>query len=157
MPRKEQGWITFQVSEQERKLLDELSEKLQRTKTEILRELVRGLNQRSWRSPEKQIPTIYVSPQSIPTKQRSFEGANAHSIEITSPKKPLKVSSPNILKGIVTQVIRTGISSQVTLKVVHEVELTSIMTTASADDLELYEGTEVYAVINPCFLILGRE
>ncbi len=137
-------------------LLDELSEKLHRTKTKILRELVRGLNQRSWRSPERQTPA-YVSPQSIPTKKQQEKDVDTHSREITSPKKPLKVGSHNILKGVVTQVTRTGVSSQVTLKVVHEVELTSIMTTASADELELYEGTEVYAVINPCFLILGRE
>jgi molybdopterin-binding protein len=146
MPRKEQGWITFQVSEQERKLLDELAEKLQRTKTEILRELVRGLDQLQARS-----------PQSIPSKKQEAKEIQTHYIEITHCNKPLKVSSGNILKGVVTEVIRTGVSSQVTLKVVHEVELISIMTTTSADELELCEGTEAYAVINPCLVTLGRE
>ncbi|MBW4597670.1 MAG: TOBE domain-containing protein [Brasilonema angustatum HA4187-MV1] len=63
------------------------------------------------------------------------------------------LSSHNILQGVVTQVIRTEISTQVTLKVVQDVELTSIIATASAEQLELYEGTEAYAVINP-FLFL---
>ncbi|NEQ19777.1 MAG: transporter [Microcoleus sp. SIO2G3] len=156
MPRKEQGWITFQVSEQERKLLDELSQKLQRTKTEILRELVRGLNQLQARSPQGQT-SVCVSPQSRPSKKQPEKDPDTHYIEITSSKKSLKVSSHNILKGVVTQVIRTEVSSQVTLKVVHEVELTSIITTASVDELELCEGTEAYAVINPCSLTLGRE
>ena len=44
MPRKDQGWVTFQTSEEERKILEEFCQNSQRTKTEILRELVRGLN-----------------------------------------------------------------------------------------------------------------
>ncbi|BAZ09124.1 Molybdenum-pterin binding protein [Calothrix sp. NIES-4071] len=43
MPRKEQGWITFQTLEEERELLEEYCQQSQRTKTEILRELVRNL------------------------------------------------------------------------------------------------------------------
>ncbi|NEQ28276.1 MAG: transporter, partial [Microcoleus sp. SIO2G3] len=41
MPRKEQGWVTFQTSDEERRILEEFSKQSQRTKTEILRELVR--------------------------------------------------------------------------------------------------------------------
>ena len=55
MPRKEQGWVTFQTSDEERKLLDEFCQLSQRTKTEILRELVRGLGKESL--PSAQIPT----------------------------------------------------------------------------------------------------
>lgn len=47
MPRKDQGWVTFQTSEEERKILEEFCQNSQRTKTEILRELVRGLKQYS--------------------------------------------------------------------------------------------------------------
>ena len=59
MPRKEQGWVTFQTSEEERKLLDEFCQLSQRTKTEILRELVRGLGKQSPHKAE------------TPTKQRA--------------------------------------------------------------------------------------
>ncbi|NWF62492.1 MAG: TOBE domain-containing protein [Fischerella sp.] len=146
MPRKEQGWITFQASEEERKILEELSQESQRTKTEILRELVRGLSQHSSRS-----------PQSIPTKQTHQKDADTHKAEVTTSKKPLKVSSRNVLKGVVTKVIRGEVSSQVTLKVVHEVELTSIITTASAEELEIDEGTEAYAVIKSNDIVIAKD
>lgn len=45
MPRKEQGWITFQASTEERTLLEQYCRRTQRTKTEVLRELVRSLRQ----------------------------------------------------------------------------------------------------------------
>ncbi|MBP5974186.1 TOBE domain-containing protein [Brasilonema sp. CT11] len=163
MPRKNQGWITFQVSDQERKILDELSKKLQCTKTAILRELIRGLEFNSWRYAKRQASGLSpfgrlpagASPQSIPTKKQSEKNADTHYIDITSSKKPLKISSHNILQGVVTQVIRTEVSTQVTLKVVQEVDLTSIIATTSADELELHEGTEAYALINPCVISLG--
>lgn len=143
MPRKEQGWITFQVSNDERKLLEELSEKLQRTKTEILREMLRGLNQ------------PLSSRQSISVKNNN--NTNNHSTKIANSDSHLKVSSNNIFKGVVTKVVRTEITSKVTLKVVHEVELTSIIATDSADELELYEGTEVYAVINSNNIVIAKN
>ncbi len=146
MPRKEQGWITFQTSDEERKILEEFCQNSQRTKTEILRELVRGLNTDS-------------SPPSapIPTKQTKKKNADTPQIEFSTQKKALKVSSRNILKGVVKQVIRGEVSSQVTLKVIHEVELTSVITTAAADDLELYEGTEAYALIKSNDIAIAKE
>lgn len=140
MPRKEQGWITFQTSEEERKLLEEFCQQSQRTKTEILRELVRGLNKDSSSPP---IPT----PQKEPIDAKTGE----------PPKKPLKISSRNVLRGIVTKVTRGEVSSQVTLKVVHEVELTSIITTASADELELAEGIEAYALIKSSDITIAKD
>jgi len=86
MARKEQGWITFQASEEERKLLDELSKKSHRTKTEILRELVSGLEQHYMRS-----------PKSIPTKKQQKKDAATDFIQINNSPKNLKISSHNIL------------------------------------------------------------
>ena len=45
MPRKEQGWITFQASPEERALLEQYCRQAQRSKTEVLRELIRSLRQ----------------------------------------------------------------------------------------------------------------
>jgi len=88
MPRKAQGWVTFQISEEERQILEEFCQNSQRTKTEILRELVRGLKQYS--AP----PILLSNPQEkAETKNPEFE--------IISPKKTLKVSSRNVLKGVV--------------------------------------------------------
>lgn len=44
MPIKKQGWITFQSSEDERNLLEQYCQESQRSKTEVLRELVRSLH-----------------------------------------------------------------------------------------------------------------
>ena len=145
MPRKEQGWITFQTSDEERKILEDFCQQSQRTKTEILRELVRGLN------------TLSSPPQApVPTKQTRKKNGDTQ-IEISEKKKPLKISSRNILKGVVQQVIRGEVSSQVTIKVIDEVELTSVITTASVDDLELYEGTEAYALIKSNDITIAKE
>ncbi|WP_414553141.1 TOBE domain-containing protein [Anabaena sp. CCY 0017] len=146
MPRKEQGWVTFQTSEEERKILEEFCQHSQRTKTEILRELVRSLDE-------------YTSSASSPIPTKSREKKNADSLEVENipPKRPLKVSSRNILKGVVKQVVRGEVSTQVTLRVVHEVELTSIITTNAADELEIIEGTEAYAVIKSNDIAIAKD
>ncbi|MFH7023926.1 MAG: molybdopterin-binding protein [Heteroscytonema crispum UTEX LB 1556] len=151
MPRKEQGWITFQTSEEERKLLEEFCQLSQRTKTEILRELVRGLGQHS--SP----------PAPLPTKLENVELANGGKEQLTtemqtvSEKKPLKVSSRNILKGVVKRIVTGPVNSEVTLEIIHKVELTSIINSVSAENLELSEGKEAYAVIKSNDIVIARE
>lgn len=50
MPRKEQGWITFQASREERALLEKYCRQNQRTKTEVLRELIRSLKREEHKS-----------------------------------------------------------------------------------------------------------
>lgn len=146
MPRKEQGWVTFQTSEEERKILEEFCQHSQRTKTEILRELVRSLDGHT-----------SSSPPPIPTKSREKKNADSLEVETIAPKRPLKVSSRNILKGVVKQVVKGEVSTQVTLRVVHEVELTSIITTNAADELEIIEGTEAYAVIKSNDIAIAKD
>ncbi|MEH2116352.1 TOBE domain-containing protein [Nostoc sp.] len=147
MPRKEQGWVTFQTSEDERKILEEFCEQSQRTKTEILRELVRSLTQQS---------SVPISPS---TQQEEQENIYTQKPEIESnlQKKSLKVSSRNILKGVVKRVVYGAVNSEVTLEIIHRVELTSIITRASAEELELSEGKEAYAVIKSNDIVIARE
>ena len=147
MPRKEQGWVTFQTSEDERKILEEFCEQSQRTKTEILRELVRSLNQHS---------PAPISPPSQQEKQEDTYTQKSET-ESTIQKKSLKVSSRNILKGVVKRVIYGAVNSEVTLEIIHKVELTSIITRASAEELELSEGKEAYAVIKSNDIVIARE
>ncbi|WP_016949923.1 molybdopterin-binding protein [Anabaena sp. PCC 7108] len=144
MPRKEQGWVTFQTSEEEKKILEEFCQHSQRTKTEILRELVRGLNKYS--SP----------PVSLPTSQEHVE-THTSELEIMNPKKPLKVSSRNVLKGVVKRVTTGTVNTEVTLEIVHRVELTSMITRVSAEELELVEGAEAYAVIKSNDIVIAKE
>ncbi|MBD2447109.1 TOBE domain-containing protein [Nostoc sp. FACHB-152] len=145
MPRKEQGWITFQTSEEERKILEEFCQDSQRTKTEILRELVRGLNKQT---------TAQVS---IPTKKADKAVAQAPELEIPTQKKPLKVSSRNILKGVIKKVVTGAVNCEVTLEIVHKVELTSMITKTSAEELGLAEGEEAYAVIKSNDIVIAKE
>ncbi|RUT02149.1 hypothetical protein DSM106972_062240 [Dulcicalothrix desertica PCC 7102] len=153
MPRKEQGWITFQTSEDERKILEEFCHSSQRTKTEVLRELLRNLTDKSSQSP---IPTEYESEIRIPTQEKPID-TNVSFIEASIKKKPLKVSSRNLLKGVVTEVKNGPVNSEVTLEVVHKVKLTSVITRVSADELELDIGKEAYAVIKSTDIVIASE
>ena len=144
MPRKDQGWVTFQTSEEERKILEEFCQNSQRTKTEILRELVRGLKQYSAQSISSS-----TSPEQAETKHPEWE--------IVSPKKTLKVSSRNVLKGVVKRVTTGSVNTEVTLEIVHKVELTSMITRVSAEELELSEGTEAYAVIKSNDIVIAKD
>ncbi|MBD2612703.1 MAG: TOBE domain-containing protein [Nostoc sp. ZfuVER08] len=146
MPRKEQGWVTFQTSEEERKILEEFCEQSQRTKTEILRELVRSLNQHS--SPP-------ISLTGKPEEEEIY--TQKPELESNIPKKSLKVSSRNILKGVVKRVVYGAVNSEVTIEIIHKVELTSIITRASAEELELAVGKEAYAVIKSNDIVIARE
>lgn len=144
MPRKEQGWVTFQTSEEERKILEEFCQQSHRTKTEILRELVRGLNKYS--SPPTALPT-----------EPGQEAETEITTKTSSEKKPLKVSSRNVLRGIVKRVTTGAVNTEVTLEIIHRVELTSMITRVSAEELELTEGTEAYAVIKSNDIVIARE
>lgn len=127
--------------------MEEFCDLSQRTKTEILRELVRSLNQHS--SPSNPLPTINTEEENI--------YAQKPQIEITIQKKALKVSSRNILKGVVKRVVTGAVNSEVTLEIVHKVELTSIITRVSVEELDLSEGKEAYAVIKSNDIVIARE
>jgi molybdopterin-binding protein len=161
MPRKDQGWITFQTSEEERQLLEEICQMSQRTKTEVLRELLRGLRDTS------STPTAEPQQnQAIPRtaqRSRSTSVKIEHQSPVASPPseshlpKSLKVSSRNVLEGRVKQIIKGPVSTEVTLEIVHRVELTSTITTTSADALELAAGKTAYAVIKSSDVVIAME
>ncbi len=54
MPRKDQGWITFQLSLEERQLLEQYCKRFQRTKTDVLRSLLRSLQEQLLKEQRKQ-------------------------------------------------------------------------------------------------------
>lgn len=147
MPRKEQGWITFQSSEEERKILEEYCQQSQRTKTDILRELLRSLNQQS-------------SSQSLPSNQEVVEDSNTSQIEVlpqNSELRAMKVSARNVIKGTVKQVVMGAINTEVKLEIAPKVELISVITRASAEALNLAEGKEAYAVIKSSNIMIAME
>jgi molybdopterin-binding protein len=148
MPRKEQGWITFQSSEEERKILEQYCQQSQRSKTEILRELVRSLTQQS------------PSPQPPASKQGRQEDSGTSSRESFSQNpelKAMKVSARNVLKGTVKRVVTGSVNTEVTMEIASNVELISIITRASAEQLDLSEGKEAYAVIKSSNIMIAME
>ena len=134
-------------------ILEEFCHSSQRTKTEVLRELLRNLTDKSSQS---SIPTEYESETRIPTPEKLTD-TNVSFIEASIQKKPLKVSSRNLLKGVVTEVKNGPVNSEVTLEVVHKVKLTSVITRVSADELELDIGKEAYAVIKSTDIVIASE
>lgn len=145
MPRKQQGWITFQSSEEERKILEQYCQQSQRTKTEVLRQLLRSLSE--------ELPAPPSSYQ-----QERQENSSASKTQLSQkPLKAMKVSARNVLKGTVKRVVRGAVNAEVTLEIAPEVELISIITKASAEQLDLSEGKEAYAVIKSSNIMMAME
>lgn len=148
MPRKQQGWITFQSSEAERQMLEQHCQHSQRSKTEVLRELVRSLSQ--------PLPSAFKPP----SQQRVPDPVDPLEIELLSQPlkdKPMKLSARNILKGTVKQLVTGAVNTEVTLEIAPGIEITSIITRASAEQLGLAEGKEAYAVIKSSNVMMAVD
>lgn len=148
MPRKEQGWITFQSSEEERQILEEYCQQSQRTKTEILRELVRSLHESS------------TPPQKSQTRRSRQKNSGEHQKEPFSPPsdyKAMKVSARNVFKGTIKRIVTGAVNAEVKLEIVPGVELTAIITSTSAEELGLVEGKQAYAVIKSSNVMIAME
>uniref|UniRef100_B8HS12 TOBE domain protein n=1 Tax=Cyanothece sp. (strain PCC 7425 / ATCC 29141) TaxID=395961 RepID=B8HS12_CYAP4 len=150
MPRKEQGWITFQSSEEERRILEQVCQQTQRTKTEILREMIRQMGSS-------------VSPDSIDTPTIDFaeeveEEAEAE-IGAVNPAalQHIQISARNVLRAKVKRIVRGSVNAEVTLAIAPGVELVSIVTRTSADNLGLKKGKEVYAVIKSSSVMIAAS
>ena len=136
MPRKEQGWITFQSSEEERQILEQYCQESQRSKTDILRELLRNLTSNTVKTPKK--------AQNIPPE-----------VDLTQAME-LRFSARNMLRGVIKQVIWGAVNVEIKLEVAPGLELISVITKASAEELGLEEGLEVYAVIKSNNIMIAR-
>lgn len=146
MPRKEQGWITFQSSEEERQILEQHCQQSQRTKTEVLRELVRGLN--SQVSSLSELPIQQRQKDSDMTEIELFRKLEARAV---------KISARNIFKGTVKQLVVGAVNTEVILEIAPGVEITSMITRASAEQLGLAEGKEAYAVIKSSNVMIAVD
>jgi molybdopterin-binding protein len=127
VPRKDQGWITFQLPEAERQLLESYCDRTQRSKTDVLRELVRSL--------DRELPAVEPSPTSqTPISQ---------GLEI----RAMRVSARNVFPAIVRQVKLGSISAEILLQIAPNVEAVSVITRSSAEALQLTEGRHAYVTI----------
>jgi molybdopterin-binding protein len=127
VPRKDQGWITFQLPEAERQLIEGYCDRTQRSKTDVLRELVRSL--------DRELPAVEPSPTSqTPISQ---------GLEI----RAMRVSARNVFPAIVRQVKLGSISAEILLQIAPNVEAVSVITRSSAEALQLTEGRHAYVTI----------
>ncbi|WP_373541175.1 molybdopterin-binding protein [Chamaesiphon sp.] len=129
MPRKDQGWITFQLPEAERQLLESYCERMQRSKTDVLRQLVRGL--------DRELSDLSLQ---IATPQKS---APTRNLEI----RAMRVSARNVFPAIVKQVRLGSINAEILLEIAPNVEAVSVITRSSAEALELTAGKPAYVTI----------
>jgi molybdopterin-binding protein len=129
MPSKDRGWITFQLPEAERQMLERYCEHMQRSKTDVLRQLVRTL--------DREMPTL--STQSTTSKSQPLHR--------DSEIKAMRVSARNVFPAIVKQVRLGSVNAEIVLEIAPNVEAVSVITRYSAEMLRLKEGRQAYATI----------
>jgi len=132
MPRKDQGWITFQASPEEREILETYCQQTQRSKTEVLRALVRQL------AAQEGLNAAPVAPSIAPARTPELP---------SSRPLPFQVSARNLLPGRITNLQHDGINTEVTLEVAPQAEITSVITSTSAQRLGLMVGKWVFAMV----------
>jgi len=69
----------------------------------------------------------------------------------------MKLSARNILKGKVKQIKTGSVNDEVIIELAGGIEITSVITKASAENLCLAEGKEVYAIIKASNVMLGVD
>ncbi len=69
----------------------------------------------------------------------------------------MKISARNVFKGKVKQITRGAVNSEVVIEIAGGTEITSIITNASVDNLELKEGSKAFAVIKASSVMIAVD
>jgi len=69
----------------------------------------------------------------------------------------MRLSARNVLKGNVKKIIVGAVNSEIVLELSKGVEVVSIITKESAENLKLAEGKEAYAVIKASNVMIGVD
>jgi molybdopterin-binding protein len=69
----------------------------------------------------------------------------------------MKISARNALKGTIKQITPGAVNAEVIVEVSPGVEVVSIITKASSEQLELAVGKEIYAVIKATNVMLAVD
>jgi molybdopterin-binding protein len=72
-------------------------------------------------------------------------------------KDLMKVSARNMLKGKVKQITPGAVNTEVVIELLGGTEVVSIITKHSADQLELAQGQDVYAVVKASNVIVMTD
>ena len=69
----------------------------------------------------------------------------------------LKISARNVLKGTVKGIVHGSVNSQIIVELAGGTEIVSIITKASAEQLKLTKGKDVYAVIKASSVMIATD
>ena len=69
----------------------------------------------------------------------------------------MKISARNVLKGRIKQIVRGAVNSEVVIELPGGIEVTSIITNTSVDNLGLKEGSQAYAVIKASSVMIAVD
>jgi molybdopterin-binding protein len=69
----------------------------------------------------------------------------------------LKLSARNVLKGKVKSLQHGAVNSEVIVQIPGGIEVVSIITKTAAQNLQLKEGKEVYAIVKATNVILATD
>lgn len=69
----------------------------------------------------------------------------------------MKISARNVLPGKIVSIVRGPVSTEVTLEIAPGIQITSTITSASAQSLNLKEGAKVYGVIKASSVMIGTD
>ena len=69
----------------------------------------------------------------------------------------MKISARNVLKGKIVAIVRGPVSTEVTLEIAPGVQITSTITSNSAESLQLKEGGQAYGVIKASSVMIGVD
>ncbi|HOI12269.1 MAG TPA: molybdopterin-binding protein [Methanoculleus sp.] len=69
----------------------------------------------------------------------------------------MDVSSRNQLKGTVKMIKKGPVNSEVTVALPGGLEIVSVITTYSAERMNLKEGVEVYALMKASEVMIGKD
>lgn len=67
----------------------------------------------------------------------------------------MKISARNVIKGKVKKIVEGAINDEVVIEIASGVDIVSVITKESAENLELQAGKEVYAIIKASNVMVG--
>jgi len=69
----------------------------------------------------------------------------------------MKLSARNVLKGKVIKITRGAVNAEVTLELAAGIQVVSIITNTSVDNLGLKEGKQAYAVVKASSVMIAVD
>jgi len=69
----------------------------------------------------------------------------------------MKISARNVLRGKIVAIVRGPVTTEVTLEIAPGVQITSTITSTSAQNLALKEGGDVYGVIKASSVMIATD